>query len=209
MIMPSWLGLVIAGTYAALFASFAGVIAARLPVRVADASDRVRDDVANDGTNDDRAAVPEATADRSAGGPEASLAEPGSEWTTRSWAEAMGGRSRCDSCEAPIELWRNIPVVSWVVQRGKCAKCGAHIPVATIAIELVVPALVVVTLILGGWTWAAAGTCWLILIGAIVVQIDARTMMITTKVLAVGWFGSVLTCLLAVAYAAGGDRWGG
>ena len=34
-------------------------------------------------------------------------------------------RSHCMSCEAPLKAWHLVPVVSWLVQRGRCAMCGA------------------------------------------------------------------------------------
>jgi leader peptidase (prepilin peptidase)/N-methyltransferase len=36
-------------------------------------------------------------------------------------------RSACPSCKAPIRAWQNIPVVSWLALRGRCAACGAGI----------------------------------------------------------------------------------
>ena len=36
-------------------------------------------------------------------------------------------RSRCPSCEAPIKPWDNVPVVSWLVLRGRCRSCRAAI----------------------------------------------------------------------------------
>ena len=35
--------------------------------------------------------------------------------------------SRCPSCDAPVRPWQNVPVVSWLVLRGRCASCGARI----------------------------------------------------------------------------------
>lgn len=35
--------------------------------------------------------------------------------------------SRCPECNAPIRWWQNIPVVSWLVLRGRCANCHARI----------------------------------------------------------------------------------
>jgi leader peptidase (prepilin peptidase) / N-methyltransferase len=37
--------------------------------------------------------------------------------------------SRCPSCGTPIRPWHNIPVVGWLVLRGRCAACGAPIGV--------------------------------------------------------------------------------
>lgn len=35
--------------------------------------------------------------------------------------------SRCPQCETPIKPYDNIPVVSWLLLRGRCRKCGAAI----------------------------------------------------------------------------------
>ncbi len=36
-------------------------------------------------------------------------------------------RSACPTCKAPITALENIPVISWLVLRGRCAHCGARI----------------------------------------------------------------------------------
>ena len=43
--------------------------------------------------------------------------------------------SRCDSCGAKISPLQNIPVLSWLMLRGKCSRCGAAIPARTAFIE--------------------------------------------------------------------------
>ena len=35
--------------------------------------------------------------------------------------------SRCPTCDAPVRPWQNVPVISWIALRGKCAQCGARI----------------------------------------------------------------------------------
>lgn len=41
-------------------------------------------------------------------------------------------RSNCTVCSATIRWWQNIPLISWLVLRGKCARChvkiGRHYP---------------------------------------------------------------------------------
>ena len=44
--------------------------------------------------------------------------------------------SHCPKCGAPIRWWQNIPVVSWLALRGKCAKCRAGISPRYILVEL-------------------------------------------------------------------------
>jgi leader peptidase (prepilin peptidase) / N-methyltransferase len=36
-------------------------------------------------------------------------------------------RSACPACKAPIKAWQNIPVISWLLLRGRCASCNAEI----------------------------------------------------------------------------------
>jgi leader peptidase (prepilin peptidase)/N-methyltransferase len=36
-------------------------------------------------------------------------------------------RSTCPACKAPITALQNIPLLSYLVLRGRCASCGAHI----------------------------------------------------------------------------------
>lgn len=36
-------------------------------------------------------------------------------------------RSRCPGCGTTIRAWQNVPVLSWIALRGRCAACGAPI----------------------------------------------------------------------------------
>lgn len=47
-------------------------------------------------------------------------------------------RSRCPRCEKPIAWYDNIPLVSWVVLRGKCRSCALPISVQYPLVELAV-----------------------------------------------------------------------
>ncbi len=45
-------------------------------------------------------------------------------------ADAVGlvrPRSRCPACGHGIRAWENVPLVSWLALRGKCAACGVRI----------------------------------------------------------------------------------
>lgn len=45
-------------------------------------------------------------------------------------------RSACPACNAPITAWHNVPVVSWLILRGRCAACRAPISSRYPVIEL-------------------------------------------------------------------------
>ena len=38
-------------------------------------------------------------------------------------------RSQCESCKHTLRWWELIPILSWVLLRGKCARCKSPIPV--------------------------------------------------------------------------------
>ena len=44
--------------------------------------------------------------------------------------------SACPSCKTPIKPWQNIPVISWLVLRGRCAACRKRISARYPAVEL-------------------------------------------------------------------------
>jgi leader peptidase (prepilin peptidase) / N-methyltransferase len=44
--------------------------------------------------------------------------------------------SHCPMCDAPIAWYQNIPVLSYIVLRGKCARCRAAIPIRYPLVEL-------------------------------------------------------------------------
>jgi leader peptidase (prepilin peptidase) / N-methyltransferase len=45
-------------------------------------------------------------------------------------------RSACPVCKAPITAWQNIPVISWLALRGRCAACKTRISARYPAVEL-------------------------------------------------------------------------
>jgi len=48
----------------------------------------------------------------------------------------MVPRSHCPACKAPIKAWQNIPVISYLLQKGKCVNCHAKISPRYPIIEL-------------------------------------------------------------------------
>ena len=50
-------------------------------------------------------------------------------------------RSFCPACKQPIPMWLNVPLVSWLWLRGKCAECGAPIAFRYFGVELLTAVL--------------------------------------------------------------------
>jgi leader peptidase (prepilin peptidase) / N-methyltransferase len=52
--------------------------------------------------------------------------------------------SSCPACHARIKPYDNIPIVSYLLLRGKCRRCGARIPFSYVLVEILTPASFVV-----------------------------------------------------------------
>jgi leader peptidase (prepilin peptidase)/N-methyltransferase len=76
--------------------------------------------------------------------------------------------SACMSCETPIAKRDNIPVLSYVLLRGRCRACGAHIPLRYPLVELVTALLVAgCGLRFGLSAYAVLAACFCIVLVAI------------------------------------------
>src|SRR5215475_15430743 len=64
--------------------------------------------------------------------------------------------SACMSCETPIRWYDNVPVFSYALLRGRCRRCGVHIPPRDLAIELSTALLLVACVLEFGLTLKAA-----------------------------------------------------
>ena len=66
-------------------------------------------------------------------------------------------RSRCPSCGTQITALQNVPVVSWLVLRGKCARCKAPISFRYPAVEIAAGVLAAVMAWRFGYSAALLG----------------------------------------------------
>ncbi|MEE4186654.1 MAG: A24 family peptidase [Gammaproteobacteria bacterium] len=72
-------------------------------------------------------------------------------------------RSACPGCGAPITAIQNIPVISWIFLRGRCAACRQPIPARYPAIELLTGLLSGVVIWHFGWNpagWVVLPFLW-------------------------------------------------
>jgi leader peptidase (prepilin peptidase)/N-methyltransferase len=101
--------------------------------------------------------------------------------------QASTGRSRCDSCNRPLGLLELIPLISWIVTRGRCRTCGASIPRLHLWVEVTAVALTALAIAIEpNVQGAALALFWLLLLGPAV--LDARH----------HWLPDPLTIVLAI-----------
>ena len=67
-------------------------------------------------------------------------------------------RSFCPNCKQPIPWHQNLPLVSWLALRGRCANCGAKISFRYFAVELVTALLFLA--IWESFPWQVAIAYW-------------------------------------------------
>ncbi len=68
-------------------------------------------------------------------------------------------RSFCPACKKPIPWHQNLPLISWLVLRGRCANCGSRIAFRYFAVELLTALLFLA--IWQGFSWQMAVAYWI------------------------------------------------
>ena len=82
--------------------------------------------------------------------------------------------SHCPKCNAPVKAWQNIPIVSFLLLRGRCSQCKTSIGIRYPLVELVTAVMTAVLIVKFDWGWqlgAMVAFTWL-LIAMSVIDID-------------------------------------
>jgi leader peptidase (prepilin peptidase)/N-methyltransferase len=121
--------------------------------------------------------------------------------------------SACPACHAPLRWWHNIPILSYVLQKGRCRFCQATISRRYPIVELVCAALFLICAVhFGGGltTLAWAGFCATLLAAALIDQ--DTTWLPDVLTLPLLWAGLLLAALrvldLPLTQAVWGAAWG-
>ena len=62
-------------------------------------------------------------------------------------------RSVCENCGHVLSFYELIPVLSWLIQKGKCRNCGKNISVRYILVEFICAAIAVIIALRFGPSW--------------------------------------------------------
>ncbi len=106
-------------------------------------------------------------------------------------------RSACPGCKAPIRAHQNIPVVSWLLLKGRCSQCNQRISARYPVVELFTALLsAAVAWKFGfGWTTAAALVLTWFLVALAFIDIDTQ-LLPDTLTLPLLWLGLLVALLL-------------
>jgi leader peptidase (prepilin peptidase)/N-methyltransferase len=95
-------------------------------------------------------------------------------------------RSRCPGCETPIKPYDNVPVLSWLLLRGRCRSCGIRIPARYPLVEAGTALLCALVVIAKGADQDALLGLALVLLLVPVTLIDLDHRIIPNKLMLVG-----------------------
>jgi leader peptidase (prepilin peptidase)/N-methyltransferase len=132
--------------------------------------------------------------------------------------------SACMGCGTPIKWYDNVPVLSWLLLRGRCRSCGAGISWRYPAVELATAVLVGACFWKFGLTWEAAVASFFCAVLVVLSAIDVERRIVPNRIvlpaaavvlvgqtlvhpsvewLAAGLGGSLFLFLAALAYPRG------
>jgi leader peptidase (prepilin peptidase)/N-methyltransferase len=82
-----------------------------------------------------------------------------------------GERSVCESCGRGLTFWELIPIVSWIVQKGRCRACGVRIAFRYIVVEVIGAAAAGLL----AWRWGLSWGYVFSMVGAFGLLLNALT----------------------------------
>ncbi|TRY30611.1 prepilin peptidase [Aliiglaciecola sp. M165] len=102
--------------------------------------------------------------------------------------------STCPKCQHKIRAWENIPVVSWLLLRGKCSQCQNPISARYPAVELLTALASVSIAWHFGFGWQAAAAVFLTWCLMALIFIDIDKMLLPDQItLPLLWLGLLLS----------------
>lgn len=120
----------------------------------------------------------------------AALVDDNHEATTEPAFNLMVPGSACPSCNKPLSIWENIPILSYLLQKGQCKNCSAGISIQYPLVEILTAALSIVAVWHFGYGWksvAALAFTWSLITLAI---IDLKTQLLPDQItLPLIWLG--------------------
>jgi leader peptidase (prepilin peptidase) / N-methyltransferase len=117
------------------------------------------------------------------------------------WPEGLSvvkPRSRCPKCGHQIKATENIPVVSWLMLRGRCSGCGDRISIQYPIVELLVGLLWLAAFLELGLTFTAFRVAVLVTVLLGISLTDAKYFLIPDGFTVFGVFFVIVTSLIAL-----------
>jgi leader peptidase (prepilin peptidase)/N-methyltransferase len=104
-------------------------------------------------------------------------------------------RSFCPSCKSPIPWYQNLPLLSWLFLRGRCAQCGKRIAFRYFAVELITALLFLA--VWRSFPWPIAVAYW-VLVSLVIAAtfIDFEHLIIPDQITIGGTVAGIIASLI-------------
>jgi leader peptidase (prepilin peptidase)/N-methyltransferase len=101
--------------------------------------------------------------------------------------------SACPKCKADIKPWHNLPILGWMMLKGKCAACNTGISIRYPIIELLTGVLIATLAWHFGPTWQFFYACILTFVLVALTGIDLDEMLLPDQLtLPILWLGLII-----------------
>lgn len=110
--------------------------------------------------------------------------------------------SHCPECGSPVRARHNIPVLGWLMLRGRCADCGTRISARYPLVELGTAVLFVAVAARFGWSWELPAYLYLAAVAIALALIDLDVMRLPNKIVLPS-YGVAMALLVPVSLTAG------
>lgn len=115
-------------------------------------------------------------------------------------------RSFCASCETPLNIWHNLPIISWLILRGRCGFCRASIGIRPWIIEVIMATGFLAIYWKFGFSIAGAERAALLFVLVCLTYIDLDTFSLPISLLialfVIGGISSTLYMMMPDTYVA-------
>jgi leader peptidase (prepilin peptidase)/N-methyltransferase len=90
--------------------------------------------------------------------------------------------SQCPECGNPVRARHNVPVLGWLMLRGRCADCGTRISARYPLVEAGTAALFAAVAARFGWSWELPAYLYLAAVAISLAMIDLDVMRLPNKI---------------------------
>ncbi|SDT69627.1 prepilin peptidase [Actinoplanes derwentensis] len=110
--------------------------------------------------------------------------------------------SHCPDCGSPVRPRHNVPVLGWLMLRGRCADCGTRISARYPLVEAGTAVLFVAVAARFGWSWELPAYLYLAAVAIALALIDLDVMRLPNKIV-IPSYGVAMALLVPVSLTTG------
>lgn len=95
-------------------------------------------------------------------------------------------RSHCDACNHTLKWYELVPIVSYIIQKGRCRKCNSKIGISSLLVEILTGVLFVIVFLIYGYSYKTILGFVLVLVAMSIFLSDFKEMIILDSTIIVG-----------------------